>query len=83
MTRQEFAQKYKGRQNLYGISWNDFPAELQEACQRFIDEWKENLYIDDLRNLSGFNEMSVEDLLRYVKGKLPEDEKPLGSPYKR
>ena len=83
MTRQEFAQKYTGTQNLYGVPWNDFPEELQAACQRFVDEWFNTTDMGDARMFSGFNDMSVEDLLRYAKGQLPDDEKPLGSPYKR
>jgi hypothetical protein len=70
---QEFARKYRGRRNLHAVPWQDFSEELQAACQRFIDEWFKNTDIDDARELSGFNDMSVKDLLRYAMGKLPDE----------
>ena len=81
MELEDFCQKYKDRLDLFSISWNEFPEELQMECVKFITEWQCNTSIDDLRNLSGFNQMSVEDLLRYANAELPEEEKPLGSPY--
>ena len=81
MKIEKFIETYKGRLDLSSIPWDHFPEELQMECLKFISEWQANISIDDLRNLSGFNEMSVEDLLRYAKGDLEEDIKPLGCPY--
>lgn len=64
MTIQEFAQKYNGRENLCEIEWNDFPAELQIICWNFMRRWFEETDTDDLREITGFNDMSVEDLLK-------------------
>jgi hypothetical protein len=83
MTMQEFVERYSGKDNLYDISWEDFPDELHIACEQFVEGWFANTDINDLREISGFNDMSVDDLLRYTQGRLPDDAQPLGEPYKR
>ena len=59
----EFLEKNKGR-NLADISWGEFPEELKAACWRFINRWFEETQMDDLRELSGFDDMSLEVLLQ-------------------
>ena len=62
MTLQEFLQKYENT-NLSDISWEDFPDELKKSCWKFIKRWFEETDMDDLREISGFNDMALEDLL--------------------
>ena len=62
MTLQEFLQKYENT-NLSDISWEDFSDELKKSCWKFIKRWFEETDMDDLREISGFNDMSLEDLL--------------------
>ena len=62
MTLQEFLQKYEGS-NLSDISWEDFPDELKKSCRKFIKRWFEETDMDDLREISGFNDMPLNDLL--------------------
>ena len=77
-----FAGKYKHHENLHDIPWYHFPEEVQKACLKFIGDWQESISIDHLRILSGFNEMSFQDLMRYIYGELHEDVRPAGCPYK-
>ena len=81
MDIREFALKYRDKENLYDISWGDLPEEIQKACLKFIGDWQENISMDHLRILSGFNEMSFQDLMEYAYGKLDEDVKPAGYPH--
>ena len=59
----EFLEKNKGL-NLADISWDEFPEELKAACWRFINQWFEEIPMDDLREISGFDEMNLFDLLK-------------------
>ena len=63
MTLQEFFQKHENS-NLSDIPWEDFPDELKEAFWKFIKRWFEETDMDDLREISGFDDMSLEDLLK-------------------
>lgn len=83
MNLEEFTKKYGGRENLHGVSWRDFPPELQDACERFVKEWFDDTDINDAREFSGFNDMSMDDLLRYAKRELDERDRPLGMPFMR
>ena len=74
MDLKEFFLRYKSRLDLSSISWGDFPVELQKAGLRFMNDWQETLPIRHLRELSGFDDMSVEDLLAYAKEELTEEE---------
>ena len=69
MEIQEFFKKYKNNENLSDISWNDFPAELKEICWEFINRWFQEMSMDDLSEMSGFNNMSLEDLVKNSAGK--------------
>jgi hypothetical protein len=82
MNLEEFTRKYSGAENLSHVSWRDFPPELQRACERFVEEWFDNTDINDSKEFSGFNDMSVDDLLKYAKGELDEGDRPLGIPFK-
>ena len=75
MDIQRFTQHYRDKKNLYGIPWDNFPEEIQRACLKFIGEWQEFLSVEHLRDLSGFNEMSFQELMRYSYGK-PDEDKP-------
>lgn len=68
MEFEAFIQIHKNQPDLSNISWDDFPAALQEAGLHFMHDWQENLPTRHLRELSGFDDMSVTDLLAYANG---------------
>jgi len=74
MHLEDFSQKYKDRLDLFSISWGDFPEKLQEAGLRFKNDWIQDLPTRHLRELSGFDDMSVKDLLAYADADLSEKE---------
>ena len=59
-------------ENIADIEWGEFPTDLQEAGLRFMRHWADTLPIRHLRELSGFDDMSVEDLLQYAKESVEE-----------
>ena len=63
----EFIHRYVGAENLSPIPWEDLPVELQSVCRRFIDRWFEETSMDDLRELSGFDHMTLDELLRRAR----------------
>ena len=67
MNLEDFIETYKDGMDLSSIPWEDFPEELQEAGLRFMNGWTEDLPTRHLRELSGFDDMSVEDLLKYER----------------
>jgi hypothetical protein len=76
MNFQEFIKKYGKLKTLHEIPWDDFPEELQQVCFGFVDEWLCSTPYDDLRNFSGFNNMSVYDLVRLTQAKPPKWKNP-------
>ena len=67
MDLEKFVQAYKNRLDLSSIPWEDFPEQLQEAGWRFMNNWKDELPLRHLRELSGFDDMSINDLVEYAK----------------
>ena len=63
MDSPELLQPNKNR-HLADIPWEEFPEELKVACWKFINRWFEETPMDDLRELSGFDDMSLEDVLK-------------------
>jgi len=72
MSFEAFVEKYKDTSDISNIPWGEFPVTLQEAGLRFMNNWAETLPIRHLRELSGFDDMSVADLLRYAKEAVEE-----------
>ena len=62
MKIQELLQRYKDSK-LSDVPWDDFPAELKQVCWEFINRWFQETSMDDLREISGFNDMTIEGLL--------------------
>ena len=71
MDIQEFLNQYEGNA-LTDIPWEEFPDVMKATCWEFINRWFQDMSIDDLRELSGFNDMSLEDLLKQVKTPMSE-----------
>ena len=64
MKTQEFLEHYKDKENnLADIQWDSFPEELKVVCWKFICRWFEESSVDDLREISGFDDMTLEDFL--------------------
>jgi len=66
MDIQEFFEENEGC-DLADISWEQFPEELQAVCRQFITRWFEETSLGVLRELSGFDDMSLDDLLRHIR----------------
>ena len=66
MDIQEFLNQYEGNA-LTDIPWEEFPDGMKATCWKFINRWFQDMSIDDLRELSGFDDMSLEDLLKQAK----------------
>lgn len=62
----KFLNQYEGTA-LTDIPWEEFPDVLKATCWIFINRWFQDMSMDDLRELSGFDDMSLEDLLKQAE----------------
>ena len=67
MQPDKFIEQHLHRENIADIEWKDFPTDLKEAGMRFMRNWADTLPIKHLRELSGFDDMTVEDLIFYAR----------------
>jgi hypothetical protein len=67
MESEAFIQEYQNQETIADIDWGEFPTALQEAGLRFMRHWADTLPVRHLRELSGFDDMNVEDLLSYAQ----------------
>lgn len=49
---------------LSDIAWQDLPEELHAICWEIIDAWYKHVRIDQLRDISGLNDMTLAELLK-------------------
>lgn len=67
MQPDEFILKHQNKETIADIDWADFPKDLQETGLQFMRHRADTLPVRHLRELSGFDDMSVEDLIFYAK----------------
>jgi hypothetical protein len=56
---------YEPATRLADLSWEALSPGLQETCQQFMQTWWDELGIEELREMSGLNDMTLSDLLAW------------------
>ena len=70
--REDLLARYGPNTLLSKISWAELPEDLRENCWDFIRVWQNDLDINELREISGLNDMSLSELLVYQASRPPE-----------
>ncbi len=81
MTLSDFLQhhgKSTKLRELAHLPRSAYPPELRKATLDYMNYWKECCPIEDLMELSGLNDMTLNDLARYARNELPTEEFPEG-----
>ena len=63
--REDLLARYGPNTLLSNVSWVELPEDLRETCWDFIRVWQSDLDINELREISGLNDMSLAELLAY------------------